>query len=201
MKKGIFLILTLAIPVAIFLFLKIFGSNEFEVPILFESGIPGCVDSQRPHLIPEFEGSNESGQILNSRDLNDFMVFCAFDNEQELNTKKIIELIRIQDAFYEVGSPYFILLAEFSPDQEDALGDLAANSELESNNFSWLWKEADAFQDFLKCGIALKSDNSKKINNLVLVDTEKKIRGIYDAFDLKQTDQLILELKILKQMM
>jgi hypothetical protein len=42
MKKFIFLILTLAIPVSIFLFLKIFGNNEFEVPVLFEDGLPGC---------------------------------------------------------------------------------------------------------------------------------------------------------------
>lgn len=35
-KKTLFLSLALILPVAIFIFLKIFGRNEFEVPVLYE---------------------------------------------------------------------------------------------------------------------------------------------------------------------
>jgi hypothetical protein len=36
-KKALFLSLALILPVAIFIFLKIFGRNEFEVPVLYEN--------------------------------------------------------------------------------------------------------------------------------------------------------------------
>lgn len=38
-KKSIFLIAALLLPVAIFIFLKIFGKNEFQVPPLHQEGI------------------------------------------------------------------------------------------------------------------------------------------------------------------
>lgn len=38
-KKIIFLFLALLLPVLIFLFLKVFGRNRFDVPLLYESGV------------------------------------------------------------------------------------------------------------------------------------------------------------------
>jgi hypothetical protein len=35
--------------------------------------------------------------------------------------------------------------------------------------------------------------------NLVVADPERRIRGLYDVMDLEQTEQLILELKILRK--
>ena len=52
--------------------------------------------------------------------------------------------------------------------------------------------------NFLKCGIALISEPEERPDNLVLVDREGRIRGIYDYGDADETDRLILELKILK---
>jgi hypothetical protein len=39
-KKIVFLFLALLLPVCIFLFLKIFGKNEFDVAPLYEAGVP-----------------------------------------------------------------------------------------------------------------------------------------------------------------
>jgi hypothetical protein len=39
-KKLLFLFLALLLPVAIFVFLKIFGRNEFDVPVLHQDSIP-----------------------------------------------------------------------------------------------------------------------------------------------------------------
>ena len=39
-KKIIFLILALLLPVTIFVFLKLFGKNEFQVPVLHEDAVP-----------------------------------------------------------------------------------------------------------------------------------------------------------------
>ena len=57
-KKLIFLTLALALPVAVFVFLKIFGENEFNVPLLHQDGtIPSpenCDFSYKaPYTIPD----------------------------------------------------------------------------------------------------------------------------------------------------
>ena len=44
-KKIIFLILALVLPATIFVFLKLFGRNEFQVPVLHENNIPGRADN------------------------------------------------------------------------------------------------------------------------------------------------------------
>jgi hypothetical protein len=38
-RKFIFLFLGLALPVLVFVFLKLFGKNQFEVPLLYENGV------------------------------------------------------------------------------------------------------------------------------------------------------------------
>ena len=38
-KKALFLFLALALPICIFVFLKMFGRNEFDVPLLYDKGV------------------------------------------------------------------------------------------------------------------------------------------------------------------
>ena len=55
-KKFIILLVGLVLPVGIFVFLKIFGENKFEVVPLFQTDIPklsaNCPDLQAPYQIP-----------------------------------------------------------------------------------------------------------------------------------------------------
>ena len=57
-KKILFLFLALMLPVCIFLFLKIFGKNRFDVPLLFQEKddtFPtACgIDYQAPYMLPD----------------------------------------------------------------------------------------------------------------------------------------------------
>lgn len=202
MKKTVFLILTLAIPVSIFLFLKFFGTNTFEVPILFVEGIPNCANSKGLHIIPEFEYIGETEKNHSSKELKGFIIFGVLNGESlEENRDKIVELIRIQDAFYEIGPPNFLL---FKKGEKILIPDLIALSSemgLEHNFSNIVFIPEDQLIDYLQCGIALIDENNKDFDNLVLVDPKRQIRGIYYSKDIEQTDKLILELKILKQQM
>lgn len=202
MKKTVFLILTLAIPVSIFLFLKFFGTNTFEVPILFVEGIPNCANSKGLHTIPEFEYIGETEKKHSSKELSGFIIFGVLNGESlEENRDKIVELIRIQDAFYEIGPPGFLL---FKKGEKILIPDLIALSSemgLEHNFSNIVFMPEDQLMDYLQCGIALIDENNKDFDNLVLVDPKRQIRGIYYSKDNEQTDKLILELKILKQQM
>lgn len=57
-KKIIFLILALLLPVTLFIFLKLFGRNEFQVPVLHEKVLPRIAgecdfDYVAPYRVPD----------------------------------------------------------------------------------------------------------------------------------------------------
>ena len=198
MKKSVFLLLTLAIPVAIFLFLKIFGSNTFDIPILYETGIPGCADSSSPHRVPDFEYIGETEKNISKERVKDFVVFGVLEGGNS-NDRKIIELVRIQDAFYEIEAPFFVLFLQGDPESKTALEQQFMEAGMEKNHFDIAIAPPEALVEFLRCGLALTGKSPDALNKLVLVDPDKMIRCIYNWQDQEQTDKLILELKILKQ--
>jgi protein SCO1 len=197
MKKIIFLILTLAIPVSIFLFLKIFGNNEFEVPVFFVEGIPGCDEIEEAHLVNVAGLMNEDGEIINIENLSNFLIFTPLvSQDKSIWRERILQMVRIQDAFYEIGSPQFILMA----DQYDSISFLQSElmgGGLSDVNYTFVFSHSNDLNDFLNCELGLITREEVINAPLVLVDPERKIRGIYDGLDLEQTEQLILELKIL----
>ena len=198
MKKSFFLVLTLAIPVAIFLFLKIFGDNTFDVPVLFEDGIPGCEGSQSPHKVPDFKYIGKTEKNLSKRGPNDFMIFGLLDTGTKAE-QKLIELVRISDAFYEVGSPFFVLFLKGNHGRKAELEQQLVEIGMKTNQFVIVKAPEEELTDFLRCGLALSGETPEELDKLVLVDPSKNIRGMYNWFDQEQTDQLILELKILKK--
>ncbi|MCK5104754.1 MAG: hypothetical protein KAR17_18150 [Cyclobacteriaceae bacterium] len=200
MKKSILLVITLAIPVSVFLFLKFFGTNTFEVRYLFDEGIPNCPNSSSPHKVPNFEYIGETGKQFNSNQLEGFLIYGVLDaSETEQNKKLIVELVRIQDAFFEIGSPYFLIFINGNSNQRREMESLCSEMGLAQKSSCIAYLEHRQLSDFLKCGIALIDENSDGFSNLVLADPQKRIRGIYNGLDIEQTDQLILELKILKE--
>lgn len=57
-KKSLFLFLGLVLPVLIFIFLKMFGKNEFDVPLIYGEGVPerpnGCnFEYGTPYVLPD----------------------------------------------------------------------------------------------------------------------------------------------------
>jgi hypothetical protein len=56
-KKVIILFLGLILPILIFIFLRVFGRNQFDVPALYSEGVPaqpGCNYTYgKPYLIPD----------------------------------------------------------------------------------------------------------------------------------------------------
>jgi len=198
-KKSVFLVLTLAIPVAIFLFLKFFGDNAFEVPILFDDGITGCPNSIGAHVVPEFEYVGEGGEKINSSKHKDFLVFGVLDvATPKINKELFVELVRIQDAFYETGVPYFVLFIKGNPEEASELRTSLREIGLMKQYGDIAYMDENTLEEFLTCGIALIKNKTESFTNFVLVDTHRRIRGFYDGLDMKETDRLILELRILK---
>lgn len=55
--KKIILFVALPLPIIVFIFLKFFGKNEFEVPVYYTEGvdrtIPGCNSYPVPYVLPD----------------------------------------------------------------------------------------------------------------------------------------------------
>jgi len=202
MKKSVFLVFTLAIPVSIFLFLKFFGSNSFEVPIMFQDGIPNCQETNTPHRVHNVNCIDDEDMPSQISIEDKFLVFGVIKDERsESDRKKLIELVRIQDAFYEIGAPLFVIFYEGSVDQRTDLEKYFIELGMQEENFQIIRPDPASYMGFLRCGIALIDNEDNSFDNLVLVDTERNIRGVYKSLELEQTDLLILELKILKETM
>lgn len=200
MKKLILLIFTLIIPASVFVFLKFFGTNTFEVPYLFQNGIPGCLNSDSAHIVSDINFDDTLTQQLNSYRNSEYVVYGVLEgknNEQLRNL--IIQLIRIQDAFYEIDPPYFALLLKENASDTKEIELLCGSIGLQKSNTGYFYADGAIFYDFLKCEIALIENPSDPVINFALVDAERKIRGIYNSSESEEVDKLILELKILKQ--
>jgi hypothetical protein len=191
MKKQVILLLTLAIPVAVFLFLKIFGENKYEVPVFFAQGIEGCSNQSQPHVV--------NLKSLKISPKSHCVVAVMDSNDNAANRELITELVRVQDGFYNSGEPQFILLTNLQSQQtKTGLIDLCKAIGL-NPTFTILHNlSASEMSDFMECGLGLGKPDGGQPTDLILIDDEGRIRGFYPRNDKEETDRLILELKILK---
>ncbi len=183
--------MTLAIPVAVFLFLKIFGENKYEVPVFFENGIEGCPDAAQPHTV--------NLELLKVSLKNHSVISLLDSNENDANRAFVTELVRIQDAFYGKTEPQFILLTNSrSVETQAAMLAFCKVNGLNPEHTILLNLNAAEKKDFTECGLGLGKPDVGQHTDLILIDDEGRIRGFYPRNDKEETDRLILELKILK---
>ena len=91
MKKGIKLIIlfiTIALPVFIFLFLKIFGENRFDIPIYHQEENTDmdadCGPISFPHVVPHFETFTSDSIIAPKIELADINLFSILPDEKTI---------------------------------------------------------------------------------------------------------------------
>lgn len=77
-KKILLLFLALALPSFVFVFLKMFGKNQFDVPALFSTQVPEAtgecgLDYRLPYHVPD----SVLGQVMNPQDSLAVVVFSA----------------------------------------------------------------------------------------------------------------------------
>ena len=89
--KAIFLFLALILPICIFLFLKFFGRNEFDVKPLFLDS-PPAADSNCPAVtVPYIVHDSIRSQLPFG---NDSLVMIAFNDETDIDAANQIKRIK-----------------------------------------------------------------------------------------------------------
>jgi len=111
MKKVVYLFIALLLPIGIFLFLKIFARNEFDVqPLFVEKGETqiGCFPITYPYAVPD--------SVLNLYPFpGDSLLLIRFDDKQDESDKQWTRLTKSFQSFritlkrtpaHELKNPY-----------------------------------------------------------------------------------------------
>lgn len=176
--KVLFLFLAFLLPTAIFIFLKSFGKNEFEVPALFNDSGPRPADCNSFRYT--FPYSVQDSVLSELKwDNQDSITLVIFDDSiPENRHQKSVQVKRILSEFQSENF-HIIRVAELS-DQGPikSLNDKVMNLELRH----------ESFLIFKNCIFLLQG-----IDNAVLVDSKRRIRGQYNLNDLEDADRLIMQ--------
>lgn len=184
LTKGLLLFTALLLPVLIFVFLKMFGSNKFDIPIFNHTEIlqkVNCSDIQLPHLVKGIEGSLEP--IKSTSIVNIYHVIPSGVKAEELKG-----LMVVKDRLTGNNAVIHSIVVL------DSTTDITGFRQ--TYQIGGIWKlheiQKDQLINSINCQLMITGNES-----IVLVDAEGKIRGYYIGSDEDEIDRLILESKIL----
>lgn len=186
--KSVFLVLIILLPVAIFLFLKSFGNNQFEIPVLYQNGVVDTLNSNcgRSTAIPYLVNTKPASQVVHK--------IYHFEKNVTVGLEfRLQELERIQNA---IGPNNGVLLFSFldSPSITKRAFD-KLDDRINYNPSFWSIRPVNSatYSIFKNCELVMSEIDDR----VVLVDKKERIRGYYDINDREETDRLIVEIKIL----
>jgi protein SCO1/2 len=185
--KWIFLIILLALPVLIYLFLQSFGKNKFDIPIYYEAGLEtvleGCdtVSTDTTYLV-----THTSNSLLGRSVVYGFITGTGYSTEEVNNIQTFMN--RYMDSTQVVFVP---LTSDIMLTQTFGFEGVATYVVSRENILSYARCE-------LQVDLEYDMDTKRFINNqLVLCDNQRRIRGYYKINELKEIDRLNTELEIL----
>jgi hypothetical protein len=179
-KKIVYLFLALVFPIAIFLFLKQFGRNEFNVESLLKEptpSLPSCegYTYQFPYTITD--------SVLTQLEwsVNDSITLVVFDNSSlDDSHERSTQLARVLKEI--PGNDYQIIYTTYFEILKTKLNDTRLVSLMDTSNVSVI----------RSCVLWLSH-----YEDIVLIDSKRRILGKYSLLNREDSDRLILEMKIL----
>ena len=193
--KWIFLFFILGLPVCIYLFLKAFGDNKFEVPVFYEEGVTNpvslCTDTSSPFKVPSLIKYDSAFQI----DISGLTILDIGTSTCDSCRQKVNNLLSLWDRY-----------KEFTDFRMYSLIEGESRGSYDNPNIDWDVYNSSTKQltEMANCGLNLDliHFDQQRINKngvVVLVDGQRRIRGYYNVFDIKETDRLSIELEIVRK--
>ena len=197
--KVAILLVMLAIPVCIILFLHSFGRNEYTLPIFYEEGLKVCDTSSTLHTIPDFTffslaGSKVGGEVMKEK----ISIINFFEPDCTGNCPSVFDaLANLQSDFTSIDAVQILSISTKSV-SKDTLQIFAQKYKSNPGKWFYLSEEPAKVLALAKCGFGLDDRGGQySLDTVILVDGEKRIRGYYDITDTKEADRLVLEIRIL----
>lgn len=207
LKIGMFVAM-FAIPVALFIFLKVFGKNEYRLKI-FNPVSSDCarISEDTMHRIPNFSFVSQSGKTITQKDFEGKIYVAEFFFTRCPDICKVMtsELSRVQDIFKEYPDVK-ILSYSVDPlgDSVQVLKEYAEQNNIDPNFWTLLTGDKQQIYQQAQCAyfIPVQTGTDGKIDfvhsdKLILIDKEKRIRGYYSGTSRDEVDRLITEIQVL----
>lgn len=210
--QGFVLVCILLVPVLIFMFLKGFGKNEYDLPIFFQKGVDNpfkeCpVTDSTQHYIPEFTFTNQEGKPIGRAQMEGkiTVVDFFFTSCPSICPVMSKEMARVNDMFRDEP---LVQLMSISIDPEYDTPQILKKYADEHQAIPGKWHflsgpKLETFQ-LARCGFVLPAldgngvpDDFVHSDKFMLIDDQGRIRGYYSGTTREQVDLLILETKIL----
>jgi protein SCO1/2 len=212
-KAGILMML-LVIPAFVFIFLKIFGENQFSLPFYIpETDSNGSIQVIKGdtsyYTLPNLQLIDSSEVGFNLYSLNSRIKVLYFDNygNDSLSSISGFNIDRVSANFNNIRQLSFLTLV----DSTCFFGSKVTRA---SSGYAQIGWDRAYCNDYVfnvlskkVFGLTFLKDKSVTIetlvmkNNVVLIDDKYKIRGIYNSLDVNEIDRLKLEIKVLKDIL
>lgn len=210
--QGMVLVCILLIPVLIFMFLKGFGTNSYEIPIYYQNGTDNpfkeCpITDTTQHYIPDFTFVNQEGNPVGKAEMEGKITIVDFFFTSCPSICPVMskEMERVNDMFRDEPRIQILSISidpEF--DTPEILKEYADNHNAEAGKWDFLSGGKLETYQLAKCGFILPTldgngipDDFAHSDKFTLVDEEGRIRGYYSGTSREDVDLLMLEAKIL----
>lgn len=210
--QGMVLVCILLIPVLIFMFLKGFGKNEYDLPVFFEKGVDNpfleCpVGDTTQHFIPDFTFTNQSGKAIGRKEMEGKVTIVDFFFTSCPSICPVMsrEMERVNDMFRDEPKVQ-IMSISIDPeyDTPQVLKTYADEHNAIPGKWHFLSGPKDLTYQLARCGFVLPTldgngvpDDFVHSDKFILIDELGRIRGYYSGTNREDVDLLMLETKVL----
>jgi len=212
-RKVLVLGLLLLVPVLAFLFLEIFGENQYALrtyyPVLDENTDAPLVQNGDTvfQKIPDFRLTSQAGKEITQQDLNDkvYVANFIFSSCKDICKKMTHQMTRVQEAFSQEPR---VKLVSFTVDPERdsvaTLNNYARQYGADVSKWYFLTGPKAQIYHLAREGYKLAAMPAPTVTpdfihseKFVLVDDQRHVRGFYNGTSEEDVDRLITEIKIL----
>jgi protein SCO1/2 len=210
--QGLVLVCILLIPVLVFMFLRGFGKNEYDLPIYFQNGVDNpfleCpVKDSAQHHIPEFSFTDQNGQSVGRAQMQGKITIVDFFFTSCPSICPVMskEMERVDDMFREKPMVQ-IMSISIDPeyDTPEILKAYAEEHNATSGKWHFLSGPKEETYRLAKCGFIIPTvdgngvpDDFVHTDKFMLIDELGRIRGYYSGTNREEVDLLMLETKVL----
>ncbi|WP_247235906.1 SCO family protein [Telluribacter sp. SYSU D00476] len=209
-RKAGLLILLLAVPAFIFIFLKLFGINHYDLPTFHPAKNPTTGEvtlSNGDTVYYAVQGlkllSSRDSAMFTEANLRDkFTVAHVLPTVcSDTCQKALTQLSRVHDLTQSIPQLQFLTITEGGTTGLDSL-----SNQYGMNSASWVVVTGSQEEVNRAAGevirlsqnIPASTQTISLSNRLILIDGVGHIRGYYDAQDIEDVDRLMAEIKVLE---
>ncbi|PZV85288.1 protein SCO1/2 [Algoriphagus aquaeductus] len=210
--QGLVLVCILLIPVLIFMFLRGFGKNEYDLPVYFQNGVDNpflecSISDSTQHVIPEFSFASQEGSRIGRKEMEGKITIVDFFFTSCPSICPVMskEMERVNDMFRdEPKVQIFSISIDPEFDTPEILKQYADDHQAIPGKWHFLSGPKEETYRLARCGFVLPAldgngvpDDFVHSDKFILVDEMGRIRGYYSGTNREDVDLLMLETKVL----